>query len=98
MFTFKMNLFMFTLILSTCYATDKNFNEEKNVHPMDANTLEKVKTTSKWPKFNSKQVRPYNVEAENNDNYSIFVENTESSSSTSNRVQLYTAGREVTFF
>jgi hypothetical protein len=95
MFTFKMNLLMlFTLILSTCYATDKN--SYNYVHPMNANALEKVKITSKWPSFNknSKQVRPYNVEAENNDSYGIFVESTKSSSSTSNRVQLYTAGRE----
>jgi len=86
-----MILFMFTVMLSTCVATDKaDFNdEEKN-----------DEIVPKWPKFNkisNNQVRPYdNVGEKNENNFSIFVENTELSPSPSNKVQLYTGpGREL---
>jgi hypothetical protein len=76
MFTFKMTLLIFTLVFSTCYATDKNFDEENNERPMNQNTLDENEIVPKWPKLHkiSKQVRPYtDGEAENDHDY----ENTE---------------------
>jgi len=79
MLPFKMTLLMFTLMFFAFDATDKNFNEEKNVQqPMDANSLKKAaEIVPKWPRNEkiSKQVHPYKIEREND--YKIFIENTE---------------------